>query len=190
MWIDGELLKKVNPQICINKRLGLLPESRKQNGLALMLSIAKNTTQAALNKIRKGPFISLAKENKVAEKTVEDLRVVCPGIEYDVIGLSGGNQQKVVLGKWLFTESEILIFDEPTRGIDVGAKAEIYNIMNDFAAKGKTIIMVSSDLPEIFMIADRIYVMREGEIIADLDVDQTSQEEIISYATGGKNNED
>jgi ABC-type sugar transport system ATPase subunit len=115
----------------------------------------------------------------------EKLRMVTPDVSRDVIALSGGNQQKVILAKWLCTDSKFLIFDEPTRGIDVGAKEEIHNLINDLANQGVGILMISSDLPEIMTMSDRIYVMRDGQIVKELDGYHTTQEEVISYAAGG-----
>jgi len=183
--VFGETVGKPNPRDSIRKHIGLLPESRKENGLALILPISKNITESALGKIKKRGFLDLKKEADAAREQVEKLNIVCNGIEKEVVFLSGGNQQKVVLGKWLFTESELLIFDEPTRGIDVGAREEIYHIMNDLASQGVAILMISSDLPEVLAIADRVYVMREGRIAAELPYEQCTQETIISYATGG-----
>ncbi len=184
--INGEKVEKPNPGKCIKRKTGLLPESRKENGLSLTLPMYMNVTQAALKKISKSGILNLKKEKCAAHEAVKSLNISCPTIKREVVFLSGGNQQKVVLGKWLFTESDLLIFDEPTRGIDVGAREEIYHIMNRLAKSGVSILMISSDLPEILTIADRIYVMREGRMVAELDHKEVSQERIISYASGGK----
>ena len=129
--------------------------------------------------------MNLKKERTATQKYIERLNIVCPGMRQKVVNLSGGNQQKVVLGKWLFTESNILIFDEPTRGIDIGARDEIYHLIDNLAREGNSILVISSDLPEILTIADRIYVMRMGEIVEEMPCEGATQETIISYASGG-----
>ncbi len=139
-----------------------------------------------MEKISSGGVLGLRKEKKIAEDYIQKLSVACPGAYQLPLYLSGGNQQKVVLGKWLFTESKVLIFDEPSRGIDIGARDEIYRMIDDLAKSGVSILIISSDLPEIMTIADRVCVMREGRIVADLDIADASQEIIASYAAGGK----
>jgi ribose transport system ATP-binding protein len=184
--INGKKMIKPRPIKCIKHKVGLLPESRKENGLSLILPISQNITQAALKKISIRGVLSISKEKKAANEAVKNLNISCPTINREAVFLSGGNQQKVVLGKWLFTESKLLIFDEPTRGIDVGAREEIYNIIDRLARQGVSILIISSDLLEILTISDRIYVMREGRMVAELPYEEVSQESIISYATGGK----
>lgn len=185
VYIHGERLKKITPSANVRKGLGLLPESRKEFGLSLLLPIYQNITQAALGKITRFGVMNLKKERTATQQYIDRLNIVCPGMRQKVVNLSGGNQQKVVLGKWLFTESNILIFDEPTRGIDVGARDEIYHLIDDLAKAGNSILVISSDLPEILTIADRIYVMRMGEVVAEMPCEGTTQETIISYASGG-----
>ena len=184
--ILGRKVEKPTPGKCIRHGLGLLPESRKENGLSLTLPIFENISQAALERITRLGLLDLGKEKKVARQYVKQLNVVCPGISTHPLYLSGGNQQKVVIGKWLFTESDVLIFDEPTRGIDVGAREEIYQIINRLAEAGTAILVISSDLPEVLTISDRIYVMREGRIAGNLSYEEASQELIMSYASGGR----
>ena len=164
--------------------MGFIPESRKEDGLALSMSIQKNTTCASLKKLFPSGWIKEKKETEVAAGFCKDMKLNTENMEMLVQNLSGGNQQKVVLAKWMCTDSDFLIFDEPTRGIDVGAKEEIHNLMNDLASKGAGIIMISSDLPEILTLSDRIYVMREGRIVKELPGEGTTQEEIIGYAAG------
>ena len=186
VYINGKKMKKVTPSQSVRNGLGLLPESRKEFGLSLILPIYQNVTQAALRKISTLGVMSLKQERNVTQQYIERLNIVCPNMKQKVVNLSGGNQQKVVLGKWLFTDSNILIFDEPTRGIDVGARDEIYHLIDDLAKAGNSILVISSDLPEILTIADRIYVMRMGEIVAEMPCEGATQETIISYASGGK----
>ena len=131
-------------------------------------------------------ILNLKKEREVAKKYIRQMNIVCTGPDIEPLYLSGGNQQKVVIGKWLFTESDVLIFDEPTRGIDVGAREEIYHIIDDLAKKGTAILVISSDLPEVLTISDRIYVMREGRIAGELNCDSATQELIMGYASGGR----
>lgn len=185
VYIYGKKLKKNDPSTSVRNGLGLLPESRKEFGCSLHLPIYQNITQAALKKITKWGVMNLKKERTATQKYIERLNIVCPGMRQKVVNLSGGNQQKVVLGKWLFTESNILIFDEPTRGIDIGARDEIYHLIDNLAREGNSILVISSDLPEILTIADRIYVMRMGEIVEEMPCEGATQETIISYASGG-----
>ena len=184
--ILGNKVDDPSPRKCVRMGLGLLPESRKENGLTLTLPIFQNTCQAAMEKVTHHGIIDLKKEYAASEKYIKELNVVCTGPDIEPLYLSGGNQQKVVIGKWLFTESDVLIFDEPTRGIDVGAREEIYHIIDDLARKGVAILVISSDLPEVLTISDRIYVMREGHIAGELDYKDATQELIMSYASGGK----
>lgn len=184
--LEGKTLHKLNPRQSVARKVGLLPESRKENGLALILPICQNITESALKKLCGGGCLSEKKEMQITEQYIKELNIVTPNARQLVHNLSGGNQQKVVLAKWLYSECDLLIFDEPTRGIDIGARQEIYHVMDALTKKGTSILMVSSDLPEIMTIADRVYVMREGRIVAELDCETTSQEEVIAYATGGK----
>lgn len=184
--ISGKKMEKPTPGKCVKSGLGLLPESRIENGLSLTLPIFQNTSQAAMEKITKRGILNLKKERQVAEKYIKQLNIVCTGPELEPLYMSGGNQQKVVIGKWLFTESDVLIFDEPTRGIDVGAREEIYHIIDNLAREGAAILVISSDLPEVLTISDRIYVMREGRIAGEINYEDASQELIMSYASGGR----
>lgn len=185
VYIDGSKVKKITPFNSVRRGLGLLPESRKEFGLSLLLPIYQNITQANLRGITKFGVMNLKKEREATQSYIDRLRIVCPSMKQQVVNLSGGNQQKVVLGKWLFTQSHVLIFDEPTRGIDVGARDEIYHLIDDLAKAGNSILVISSDLPEILTIADRIYVMRMGEIVAEMPCEGATQETIINYASGG-----
>lgn len=186
IYLNGKKLDKVTPKRNVARKIGLLPESRKENGLALILPVCQNITAAALKKLCKNGFLSEREEMRVTNDYIKRLNIVTPGGRQLVRNLSGGNQQKVVLAKWLYSESSLLIFDEPTRGIDIGARQEIYRVMDSLTEEGKSILMVSSDLPEIMTIADRIFVMRDGRIAAELDAATTDQEEVLAYATGGR----
>ncbi|GMV99067.1 MAG: ribose import ATP-binding protein RbsA 2 [Candidatus Hydrogenedentota bacterium] len=182
--LDGKPVSIRSPQDAIRNGIGLLTEDRKNQGLILGMAVRENTTLANLRALVKRIFISGRQERTVAEGYVKDLRIKTPSIEQTVQNLSGGNQQKVVLAKWLFTKSRILIFDEPTRGIDVGAKVEIYKLMNELVRQGVCIIMISSELPEVLGMCDRILVMHEGRLAGELARNQASQEAVMHLAMG------
>ncbi|GAA3853746.1 multiple monosaccharide ABC transporter ATP-binding protein [Celeribacter arenosi] len=160
--------------------LSYVTEDRKTLGLVLDETIRFNTTLANLGAVSKGGVLNRNEETRAAEKYREALATRTPTVFQKVVNLSGGNQQKVVLAKWLFTEPEVLILDEPTRGIDVGAKYEIYTIINDLAAQGKGVVMISSEMPELLGMCDRIYVMNEGALVGELSAREASQERIMS----------
>jgi ABC-type sugar transport system ATPase subunit len=165
--------------------IGLLPEDRKDEGLAVDYSVSRNITITNLKKISNRFFLSRKKELAESENLVKQLSIKTPSVNQKLSNLSGGNQQKVVLAKWLFNNADILILDEPTRGIDVGAKYEIYLLMNELVKQGKSIIMISSELPEIFALSDRILVMYEGQLRACLDNSKDLKpEDIMHFAIG------
>jgi len=168
--------------------IGLIPEERKFDGIIASMDVKKKITIANLKKIRTGWFLGLKKEKKITKKFVRDLRISTPSINQLVDYLSGGNQQKLVLAKWLFTDVDLFIFDEPTKGVDVGAKQEIYEIIDNLAKEKKGIIVISSELEEIIHISDRVLVMNSGRIVADLTGDDICGETILSYAIGKNNN--
>ncbi len=184
IYLDGRRIENHSPVDAVKNGIGLLTEDRKNQGLVLSLSIITNTTLAKLDRISNPFRINKRKELKVVDELIKDLRIKTPGSFQLIKFLSGGNQQKVVLAKWLFTQSRVLIFDEPTRGIDVGAKLEIYQLINNLVAKGVGIIIVSSELPEILGISDRIIVMRDGHIIGGLSSEEADQEIILRLAMG------
>ena len=163
--------------------ISYLSEDRKRYGLMLQKGVAENTTMATLKQFLKGVFILKRKEKDAAEQYIGSLKIKTPGADEPVMNLSGGNQQKVVMAKWLLRDSSILMFDEPTRGIDVGAKQEIYELMNRLTEEGKSIIMISSELVEILRMSDRIIVMNEGRITGELDISDATQEKIMALAT-------
>ena len=183
IWLNGNPITVRSPQDAIRQGIGLLTEDRKGQGLVLGMSIRENTTLANLKELVKGLFIDNRKERAVTEKYIKELQIKTPSAEQLAQNLSGGNQQKVVLAKWLFTDSKVLIFDEPTRGIDVGAKVEIYKLMNELARKGVAILMISSELPEVLGMCDRILVMHEGRIAGELARSEATQEAIMHLAT-------
>ena len=182
IMIDGKEVKLDTVKSAIQHGLAYVTEDRKGNGLILSNPIKINTTLANLDAVSgKGGVIDKYEEYNVATEYRGKLNIKCPTVEQNVGNLSGGNQQKVLLAKWMFTDPDILILDEPTRGIDVGAKYEIYCIMNDLVAQGKSVIMISSEMPEILGMCDRIYVMNEGRMVAELKGSEASQEIIMSH---------
>ncbi len=181
LTIDGKEVVLKNVQSAIKHGLAYVTEDRKGNGLILTNPIKINTTLANLEEVSKKRIIDKDKEYKVAVDYKEKLNTKAPSVEQNVGNLSGGNQQKVLLSKWMFADPDILILDEPTRGIDVGAKYEIYCIINQLVAEGKSVIMISSELPEILGMCDRIYVMNEGRMVGELDGKDATQEKIMTY---------
>ena len=177
--LDGKEVHLKNERDAIRHGLAYVTEDRKGNGLILSNPIRVNNTLANLDALCEKGVIDQDKEHAVAEDYRAKLRTKCSGIEQNVGNLSGGNQQKVLLAKWMFTDPDILILDEPTRGIDVGAKYEIYCIINDLVAQGKSVIMISSELPEVLGMSDRIYVMNEGRIVGEFQQAEASQESIM-----------
>ncbi len=183
IYVKGQKVTINSPQDAVNCGIGYLSEDRKRYGIVVQKTVAENTTMAAMKDYMSGIFINKKKEKEVAEKYVEALATKTPDVDQLVVNLSGGNQQKVVIAKWLTRNSDILIFDEPTRGIDVGAKNEIYKLMNKLVAEGKSIIMISSEMTEILRMSDRIIVMCEGKKTGELDIAEAKQETIMNFAT-------
>ncbi len=178
--INGREVHLKNERAAIRAGLAYVTEDRKGNGLILTNPIRVNTTLANLDSLCERGVIDQDKEFSVADEFRAKLRTKCTGIEQNVGNLSGGNQQKVLLAKWMFTDPDILILDEPTRGIDVGAKYEIYCIINDLVAQGKSVVMISSELPEVLGLSDRIYVMNKGRIVGEFQQEDASQESIMA----------
>ena len=183
--IDGQSVKIKNPMDAMKAGIGFITEDRKVEGLMLDKTIRENIALANLGTISGSGVVSKAKEKSLISRGIEEFKIRCFGTEHECGNLSGGNQQKVVLAKWIYTEPKILILDEPTRGVDIGDKKEIYNVINDMARKGVAIIMVSSELPEILGMSDRVMVVREGDVRGILNIENASQESIMTLATGG-----
>lgn len=183
IFVNGKEVTINSPQDAIREGIGYLSEDRKRFGCIVDMTIANNTVMTNLDKYIKGGLIDDGEIVKVSDEFVKQLRTKTPSSKQLVRNLSGGNQQKVVIAKWLEQNSDILIFDEPTRGIDVGAKSEIYTLMNSLVAQGKSIIMISSELTEILRMSDRIVVMCEGRKTGELDISQATQERILALAT-------
>ncbi|MCQ2466684.1 MAG: ATP-binding cassette domain-containing protein [Clostridia bacterium] len=187
VFMNGKRVEFRTVEEAIRNKLAYVTEDRKGNGLILSNPIKINTTLANLKGVSKRSIIDKDKEYAVAVEYKEKLRTKCPTVEQNVGNLSGGNQQKVLLAKWMFTDPDVLILDEPTRGIDVGAKYEIYCIINQLVAEGKSVIMISSELPEVLGMCDRVYVMNEGRIVGEMDVKDASQEKIMSCILNSSN---
>ncbi len=182
--IDGKEMKLKNPQQGIDAGIGYLTEDRKGEGLALELGIDQNITLASLP--MSSGFISLDRERQTANRRRDELNIRTPSVRRKVRMLSGGNQQKVVVAKWLETRGRVLFFDEPARGIDVGAKAEMFGLIGDLASQGRAIVLISSYLPELLNMCDRILVMREGRVAGEIERPEFSEERIVSLATGAR----
>lgn len=186
--LEGREISVTNPLEAIKAGIAYLSEDRKRDGLALKLQVDANITLANVSAVSNAFGVLLHhREREIASKFVNDLRIKTPSLEQKVVNLSGGNQQKIVISKWLCRNSRVIIFDEPTRGIDVGAKFEVYELINALAEQGVGIIMISSELPEIIGMSDRILVLHEGGVTGELDKSEATQERILNMATGLEN---
>ena len=188
IYIKGKEVHIRSPKQAIDAGIALLTEDRKGSGLVLAESIRTNLILSSLSQHSSGWFLDEDKIETSGQGHIDTLRIKTPSI-YEIVGqLSGGNQQKVVIGKWLNADTEIYIFDEPTRGIDVGAKVEVYNVMNDLVKRGKCVIMISSEMPEILGMSDRVIVMRGGRVMAEVERGSKhfNQEDLMKAAWGGK----
>jgi ribose transport system ATP-binding protein len=185
VWVRGERMRLGEPREAKDRSIGFVTEDRQGQGVVPPLSVAENLGLASLEQNVRAGLVDRGEQRKRAGKMVEDLNIRTPGLEQEVRYLSGGNQQKVVIGKWLLAGSQVLIMDEPTRGIDVGAKVEIYELMNELTENGAGILMISSDLPEILGMSDRILVMSSGRITGELLADEANGENVMELATRG-----
>jgi ribose transport system ATP-binding protein len=183
--MNGRKLLLKSPNNAIKAGIAYLSENRKEEGLAVTMQITENITMANVQEIsRRFGILSRSQEREASQRYVNNLNIRTPSLSQFVNNLSGGNQQKVVVAKWLFCNSKVLIFDEPTRGIDVGTKYAIYELIGALAREGRGIIIISSELPEILGLTDRILVLHEGSLAATLTTADTTQEEILNYAAG------
>ncbi|MFV0528012.1 MAG: sugar ABC transporter ATP-binding protein [Lachnospiraceae bacterium] len=185
VYLYGQPVRFKNPMQAIKAGVAMVPEDRKKQGLVLCNSVGFNMILSSLHFYMSGLAISKKKSKKVIDQYTKRLRLKAASTEIEVESLSGGNQQKVVLGKWLATKPDVLILDEPTRGVDVNAKFEIYSVINELANEGIAIIMISSELPEIINMCDNVCIIREGKLVGNLTRDELNQEEIMKYAAGG-----
>ncbi len=182
IWLNGKKIKNSNPGDSIKNGFALLTEERRATGIFGILNIRENTVISSLKKDKVGPFLSQKKMVDATKWCIESMHVKTPTQETKIRSLSGGNQQKVILGRWLLTDPTVLLLDEPTRGIDVGAKYEIYQLILNLANEGRTVIMVSSEMPELLGVCDRILVMSGGRLAGQVDAKTTNQEEIMALA--------
>jgi ribose transport system ATP-binding protein len=180
--LSGQPLKIQAPEDAIRHRVALVTEDRKAEGLFLQQSVKSNITISGLKALCRAWIIRGGKENEQVRNLIQQLRIKTPSMEHLVSGMSGGNQQKVILARWMNIDAKVLLLDEPTRGIDVGSKHEIYQLMTQLAEKGAGLIMISSELPEVLGMSDRILVMREGRLVKELSRAEASEEAIMSYA--------
>ncbi|MDR1137375.1 MAG: sugar ABC transporter ATP-binding protein [Synergistaceae bacterium] len=180
--LEGKPVSIKNPKNAVKLGIGLIPEDRKRHGVILNKSIRQNTTMAAVSKIVHMGMIKHAEEKRAAKELAEKLRTKTPSVESDVGDLSGGNQQKVVLSKWIFSDCKVMIFDEPTRGVDVGAKSEIYQIISSLAETGKGVVVISSEMEEIIGLCDRVYVMHEGRVTGVVEKGDMTEDILMRYA--------
>lgn len=187
IFLNGKEIVLPNVKSAINHKIAYVTEDRKGNGLILSETITQNTISAKPEKVSKHGIYNFDECRRVAQNSAKEMRTKCATVDEAVGNLSGGNMQKVLLGKWLFADPDILILDEPTRGIDVGAKYEIYCIINRMVAEGKSVILISSEMPEVLGMSDRIYVMNEGRMIAEMDAKDASQEKIMSCIISSEN---
>ena len=186
IYINGKKVEIKSPYDAVNYGIGYLSEDRKRFGLTLGLSVSDNSVLSSLEKFSSLSVVDDKKVNSVTKEYIKKINIKTPSTTQLVKNLSGGNQQKVVLSKWLIKNCSILIFDEPTRGIDVGAKSEIYKLMNDLVHEGKSVIMISSEMPELLRMSDRVAVMCEGRLTGTLDIGEATQERIMTLATQRK----
>lgn len=184
VYIEGKLISEDSPKSAIQQGLGLLTEDRKKSGFVGTMNIRENISLASLQKIKGSVFIRKGKEKKITRQQFDKLNIKAPDIETNIMNLSGGNQQKAVLAKWLMADARVLILDEPTRGIDIGAKVEIYKIMEELVKKGVGIIMISSELPELIAMCDRFIVFYKGKVRGEFDRESISEEKYMQAATG------
>jgi len=182
VWVAGKKVHMRSPRMAISKGIGLVPEERRTQGIVGAMDVGENITLAAPKKIARMGLVINGRARSLAQKYVEDLRIKTPSLKQKIRNLSGGNQQKCVVARWLATDSRVLLLDEPTRGIDVGAKAEIFAIMDQLACEGRAILMFSSEMEELIGMSDRILVMNRGRLMADLPRGKATQELVLRYA--------
>ena len=185
VWVEGRRMERGDPREAKRRGMGFVTEDRQGQGIVPPLSVAENLGLASLKRNTHVGLVNRREQRKQARKMIEDLNIRTPGPEQEIRFLSGGNQQKAVIGKWLLADSKVLIMDEPTRGIDVGAKVEIYELMNELTENGAGILMISSDLPEVLGMSDRILVMSGGRITGELSVEEANGENVMELATQG-----
>ncbi len=189
LYLHGQMINPSSPSDAVKKGIALVPEDRKKHGIIGGMTVLDNLTLSTIGKLTRNAAIDRKAQRKYAQDQVDALGIKTPGLMQKVKNLSGGNQQKVILGRWLGANPEIFIFDEPTRGIDVGAKAEIYKLMTQLVEEGKSIIMISSEMSELLGMSDRLIILAKGRYTGSLDANEFSQETVLKYSSGGVENE-
>ena len=184
IWLDGKRIEVPNPKVAVELGMAYVPEDRQKHGLLLPMRIDQNMTLSILRMVSKGGWMLPGTETRLAEEWRRRLDIRMRSADQAAWELSGGNQQKVVLAKWLLTQPKVLILDEPTRGIDIGAKAEVHRLMNELVHQGIAILMISSELPEVLAMSDRIMVMREGHVMGEFAREEATPEKVMAAATG------
>ncbi len=182
--VRGRTVSIRHPQKAVSLKIGLIPEDRKQHGIIAELSVRENIAFSSFERVSRFGLLQIRMLERVAEKIIKLLRIATPNTEKRVRELSGGNQQKVIIGRWLTSDCDMIFFDEPTRGIDVGAKQEIYEHISDLASQGKGILLISSDMQELLGMSDRIVVMHEGKITGELSREEATQDKVLRLASG------
>lgn len=186
--LHGNPVQFSSPSAAIKAGVGLIPENRKEDGLFFNFDGAPNITLSRLDLMMRGMFLNLAKEERTGREYVDKLNITPSALERSVQFLSGGNQQKIVIARWLFSQAKLLIFDEPTQGVDIGAKIEVYRVMNELTAQGISVLLISSDYPELLAMSDRIAIVRDGRILHISDADKLSEHRLLSIASGAEAN--
>jgi ribose transport system ATP-binding protein len=182
VWVSGQDVRMRSPRLAISRGIGLVPEERRTQGIVGAMDVGENITLAAPKKIARMGLVMSGRARSLAQHYVDNLRIKTPSLKQKIRNLSGGNQQKCVVARWLATDSKVLLLDEPTRGIDVGAKAEIFAIMDQLACEGRAILMLSSEMEELLGMSDRVLVMNRGRLVADLPRAEATQETILRHA--------
>lgn len=186
--LQGKLVKFSSPSAAIKAGIGLVPENRKKDGLFFNFEGAPNITLSRLDLLMRGMFLNLAKEEQAGREYIDKLNITPTALERSVQYLSGGNQQKIVIARWLFSQAKLLIFDEPTQGVDIGAKIEVYRVMNELTSQGISVLLISSDYPELLAMSDRIAIVRDGRILHTSEADKLSEHRLLSIASGAEAN--
>jgi len=186
--LRGQQIHIKSPSMAIKYGIGLVPENRKDDGLFFNFNGAPNITLSRLDLILRGMFLNLGKEEQTGRKYINELNITPSALERSVQFLSGGNQQKIVIARWLFSQAKLLIFDEPTQGVDIGAKIEVYRVMNELTSQGIGVLLISSDYPELIAMSDRIAIIRDGRILHISDADKLSEHRLLSIASGAESN--
>ena len=189
MYLEKYIRTIKNPTLAVKAKLALVPEERRKEGVLVSETVFKNLTLPSISQFSRYMFMLFGKEKKISKEIIRDLGIKTPSENQKVKNLSGGNQQKVVVGKWLIADADVYIFDEPTKGVDVGAKKDIFELIGRLVNQGKSVIYASCENSELLCITDRIYVMYDGQVVKEVMTKDASEDEILYYSAGGKNYE-